>query len=127
MIKRYLTLLDTHPISSRIATSLFLFGLGDAMSQLVEIKYLATNSKGFDILRLLKFSAYGACIGGPLQIFNYNKLVPFLWRTNTTSTVIQKIIYDQTIFTVIGTSCCFYAMSRLNGGSHDDATQKIKS
>ena len=93
MIKRYIKLLDTHPISSRIATSLFLFGLGDSMSQLIEIKYL-TNNKSFDFVRLLKFSAYGACIGGPLQIINYNKVVPFIWRTNTTASVIQKIIYD---------------------------------
>ncbi|TPX47562.1 hypothetical protein SeMB42_g03279 [Synchytrium endobioticum] len=83
-IKIYDTLLTKHPILVQSATTGFFFALGDVIAQ-----HFVEKRKNHDLMRTVRMTVYGTCIGGPAVALWYRFLFS---RTSHITSPVQSAL-----------------------------------
>lgn len=126
----YNSLLLTHPFPTKMITSGFLFGLGDAICQFSIEK---CSFKDYSISRTLKNSFVGAVFAAPYLHVWYNflsKMSPKLYPVGTKNqefkTVFTNVFLDQTFFAFSFLSGYFLMINFLEYGNFEKGFQTIR-
>nr|XP_022315809.1 mpv17-like protein 2 [Crassostrea virginica] len=122
-------LFSKYLIITNTVTSGTLLGLGDVITQNLEIEYasrMGNTSHDYDVRRTGRMFLMGLMIG-PLGHFWYTKLADKLVIGTGPKVVLKKIGVDQIIFTPIITCIFFGGMGLLEGKDVKGAVNEIKN
>ncbi|KAK9806218.1 hypothetical protein WJX72_005796 [[Myrmecia] bisecta] len=111
------------PVRTQMATSAFLWGLGDVFAQKVD------GQKKLDNWHVLMSGIYGATVIGPCGHFWYQGLEKFVanrFAHGSAKFIATKVACDELIFGPLHVLSFFAFMVKAEGGSWKDVGEKIK-
>lgn len=76
--------------------------------------------------RLRSFTVYGAIVSGPMLYLTYNKILPFIAPGTSHLAICKKLLFTQTIFTLVSMSAFYTAIPILQGISPIEGVKEIK-
>eukprot|EP00871_Galdieria_phlegrea_P003519 jgi/Galph1/4168/GphlegSOOS_G2846.1 len=124
----YHRLLIEKPVQTKSITCGILSFVGDVCAQSIEQKY-HNDDHGrpihIDIFRTLRFTSFGMLIFGPCAHYWYQGLDRIFPKPTTTS-LVGKVVMDQTIFTPMAIVTIFSYISTLEGQTTAVLKQKIQ-
>ena len=125
MFRWYSKMLVRKPLTTRMATCGFLFGLGDFVCQGIEQQ----DKGGFTIdkIRLARFSFFGCFLAAPVLNYQCGRILPMISSKVTPSAILAKLSYDQMIFSPIYTPYIFMALALLEGKRIEDGVDSVKN
>eukprot|EP00347_Sterkiella_histriomuscorum_P016956 403351209 len=123
-----------------MVTSSMLAGLGDALCQNIQNRFLCErlpqtegscelvklNTQSFDFLRNMRLCTYGFFISGPLMHYIYTKVLPVIGPGCSLKSVLIKVLFTQTIFTVFGISLFYFTLSLMSGMTLEASQQEVR-
>eukprot|EP01006_Ploeotia_vitrea_P059827 TRINITY_DN74849_c0_g1_i1.p1 TRINITY_DN74849_c0_g1~~TRINITY_DN74849_c0_g1_i1.p1 ORF type:complete len:179 (-),score=5.59 TRINITY_DN74849_c0_g1_i1:274-810(-) len=101
---KYVAALESHPFSSRLALTSFLYGTGDLFAQLIQCAK-SNNNRQYDPHRTLRMTLWGAIIAAPFTVW-YRSLDRFIPGARP-SAVLKKTCLDQFLLTPLVYVCFF--------------------
>jgi hypothetical protein len=108
----YSNVLRTRPIVSKSASAIFIFGVGDYLCQVMELRILKKPGK-IDIKRILKQSLFGFVVAPYLHL-QYCQIIPKLFPGENTMSLIKSTVYAVTISDSLFNFSYFYFMNMCN-------------
>eukprot|EP01036_Dinobryon_divergens_P038090 gene38090-49936_t len=118
--EEYKKTLTTSPLLAKSVASMFGFGLGDIIAQMI----FAKNTT-FNVMRLFRFALFGALVHGPSGHFFYrwlNKIIPGA----TPSTVTAKVLVDQVVWAPLFSFLLYAFVGVIGGSTPNLILRKIK-
>ncbi|CAG9333392.1 unnamed protein product [Blepharisma stoltei] len=126
LIAAYNRALNSRPLITKSISTFFIIGAGDAVSQYIESRLQSKSFlQNFDHKRCFKLSCYGAFYLAPLLHGWYGFLAKTFPAPGTLSTI-KKLSLDQTFFCSWCIWSFFTAATLFNGGTLQQAQEKIK-
>ncbi|CDW75552.1 sym1p [Stylonychia lemnae] len=116
--------LQRKPLFTKMVTSAALIGLGDGLCQMIEQKLSVEKSK-FDVSRNLRLITYGFFMSGPIMHFVYTKILPKIGPGCSLKSVLIKVMFTQTIFTIFGLSLFFFSTSMMSGHTFEHSINQV--
>ena len=75
--------------------------------------------------RNARLITYGFFFSGPMMHFVYSKVLPAIGPGCSLKSVIIKVIFTQTVFTIFGLSLFFFATSLMSGHTIEHSKQQV--
>lgn len=122
----YNSLLQKHPLLTKMATTGFLSGTGDFICQKID------GNKNWDIRRTFIFTSMGVCYIAPLLHFNYSRFLPLMVPDKGSASLVafKKLCLDQFGFAPVCTAGFFMLINLVEGkgvqGGIQDMDSKFK-
>eukprot|EP01117_Protostelium_nocturnum_P002073 TRINITY_DN12713_c0_g1_i1.p1 TRINITY_DN12713_c0_g1~~TRINITY_DN12713_c0_g1_i1.p1 ORF type:complete len:201 (+),score=54.29 TRINITY_DN12713_c0_g1_i1:305-907(+) len=115
----YLWTMRDYPLLNKMTFAGTMYGLGDALYQKIE------GNEKLDWKRILKMSAFGAAVFGPLGHYWYNFL-DHRYPTTTTRHILTKVAFDQLVFAPPYYTLFFFSMSMWEGRGFEGSKKEVK-
>ena len=80
------------------------------------IAYFKTK-ENYDYIRTVNFMAYGFFANGPALHYTYTKLMPIFAPGNSMASVAKKLLFTQTLFSLVSISSFYIFTSQCEGKS----------
>ena len=125
MFRWYSKMLSEKPLTTRMATWGFLFGLGDLICQGIEQQ--EKEELMIDKRRLTRFSFFGWFLAAPVLNYQYARILPMISPKTTPSAILTKLSFDQIIFTPVYISYIFIILALLEGKRIEDGVDSVKN
>ena len=125
MFRWYSKMLSEKPLTTRMATWGFLFGLGDLLCQAIEQQ--EKDDFMIDKRRLARFSFFGWFLAAPVLNYQYARILPMISPKTTPSAILTKLSFDQIIFTPVYISYIFIILALLEGKRIEDGVDSVKN
>mmetsp|Transcript_6228 Transcript_6228/g.5349 ORF Transcript_6228/g.5349 Transcript_6228/m.5349 type:complete len:189 (-) Transcript_6228:13-579(-) len=124
MFRVYNKLLTKYPLPTKMATSGFLFGVGDTLCQYIE----QHKSDKFQVnfKRLARFSFFGCFLGAPILNFHYGTILQRISTKTTPMATLVKVAFDQTFFATFFITYIFTVMPLLEGKGLEVGKQAVQ-
>jgi len=125
LLSRYMHLLHTYPIPTKMVTSGTLFGAGDGIAQYMDG---TAKVKGYNTDRTFKAVIWGGVIFAPIAHVWYNKVLEVFIPGTSTRAVLTKVALDQTIWGFfINSLYLSYAAVYINHGDLSSAKRSVET
>ncbi len=85
-----------------------------------------TDKENVDVSRLRSFTSYGMIVSGPMLYATYNKILPFIAPGTCRISLAKKILFTQTVFTLVSMSAFYTAIPLLSGKSPMEGIKEIQ-
>jgi hypothetical protein len=121
----YGRLLTRYPLATKSITSAVLVGLGDLLSQGIEM-WLKDKAQVPDLQRISTMAIFGGVYVGPLLHYWYTFVLGRYFPSPSFLTVLKKTILDQTLFATFGCYSFFIGLTLLNGGTLEQGHTKVR-
>jgi protein Mpv17 len=134
LAERFHSRIQSRPISTHLATSLTLWGIGDYAAQCIEAEKLILSAKDFHLARFASTVAFAGIFVAPLGHFWYENLgkitAVVLKRTgfasSTRNVLIGKVALDSFAFGPVYLAAFFAFMTKALGGAEADVWEKLE-
>jgi len=121
----YGRLLAKHPLATKSGTSAGLVGLGDLLSQGVEM-WSRGKAQVPDKKRVGTMALFGGMYLGPVLHCWYSLVLARCFPAAGFLTVLKKTLLDQTFFATFCSCSFFIGLTLLNGGSLEQGQAKVR-
>ena len=104
----------------------FIFQISDLITCCTAIDPTKTK---YDLKRTLNFMSYGFLVNGPVLHYTYSKLIPIFAPGNSIGSVAKKLLFTQSVFSLVSISSFYIFTSQCEGkslqGTKDELCQKL--
>ena len=125
MFRWYSKMLSKKPLTTRMITWGYFFGLGDLLCQAIEQQ--EKDDFMIDKRRLARFSFFGWFLAAPVLNYQYARILPTIAPKVTPFSLLTKLSFDQIIFTPIYISYMFIILALLEGKGVEDGVDSVKN
>lgn len=86
-----------------------------------------SSKKEYDYQRTFNFMSYGLLANGPALHFTYSRIIPTFAKGNDLRALGKKLLFTQTVFSVVSIASFYIFVSRLEGKDLEGTKDELKA